>query len=412
MHTTEHAAKTHAADGYADKHYPADGSSDAPVAAEHSELMSKILAGLDAEHPADGDDGSQDDGSAPVDDGSGGQPQDDGSQGAPDDSGSAPVDDGSQGDSSAPVDDGSASTAPQDDGSSGQTQDDAPPADDGSGGGSGGGGSGGGTPPVASPVATFTPAVPKIGFAPRPVISMPTAHPLPFGGVRPTNIAGGRPTVHPKPASMRRPPHTGIHLADDDGYGPYEAPANMGDMGADIFATLLHPLKPMVELVHPPVLAAKAKVAAPHPAAPVHAATFAQHNTGMPIGPVAPKPGLHLVPNPGKGGVLTSNTGIAGGVHPAYPVGHGGGHDEPEAQPSYGQRVGVAFREKPILFLVGLAAVMYLVFVRDDGLWNTVTSTGGKTRKHDKVETFTEEIHTKRESVLGKPTFPAPVAAS
>ena len=77
-----------------------------------------------------------------------------------------------------------------------------------------------------------------------------------------------------------------------------------------------------------------------------------------------------------------------------------------------GQRVGVAFREKPILFLVGLAAVMYLVFVRDDGLWNTVTSTGGKTRKHDKVETFTEEIHTKRESVLGKPTFPAPVAAS
>lgn len=68
--------------------------------------------------------------------------------------------------------------------------------------------------------------------------------------------------------------------------------------------------------------------------------------------------------------------------------------------------------ERPVLFLLALAAALYFIFFKQDSLFETVLHTGTKSRKHDKVETFTEEVHTKREAVIGKPVFPGQPAAA
>ena len=68
--------------------------------------------------------------------------------------------------------------------------------------------------------------------------------------------------------------------------------------------------------------------------------------------------------------------------------------------------------ERPVLFLLALGAALYFIFFKQDSLFETVLHTGTKSRKHDKVETFTEEVHTKREAVIGKPVFPGQSTAS
>ena len=72
----------------------------------------------------------------------------------------------------------------------------------------------------------------------------------------------------------------------------------------------------------------------------------------------------------------------------------------------HGHRFGAFAHEKPALFLLILGIAAYFIFFRENSVFETVLLTGNKSRKHDKVETITEEIHTRRESVLGKPTFP------
>lgn len=62
--------------------------------------------------------------------------------------------------------------------------------------------------------------------------------------------------------------------------------------------------------------------------------------------------------------------------------------------------------ERPVLFLLALGVALYFIFFKQDSLFETVLHTGTKTRRHDKVETVTEEVHTKREAVIGKPVFP------
>jgi hypothetical protein len=98
--------------------------------------------------------------------------------------------------------------------------------------------------------------------------------------------------------------------------------------------------------------------------------------------------------------------GVPVGVGVMGPTGPGYGYGEP-VESIHRHRMGRFAHERPVIFLIALAAILYFLFLSEDSIWEKVSSTGSKSKKHDKVETFTEEIHTKRESVLGKPTFPS-----
>ena len=145
--------------------------------------------------------------------------------------------------------------------------------------------------------------------------------------------------------------------------------------------------------------------------------------------PVKPLPNFLALGNIGgpviKGPINVSNlVGIVGKpVTPVKPIIHPTvlsppAHEEPPKAPEHGgfpfpggfsEIHGHAKRfahERPVLFLLALGAALYFIFFKQDSLFETVLHTGTKTRKHDKVETFTEEVHTKREAVVGKPVFP------
>ena len=207
-------------------------------------------------------------------------------------------------------------------------------------------------------------------------------------------------------AAAPRRPHTGNRYAEsdaeafystasdpqflqptDDGFLPYPYPSS-GTSPVPVVQTGFTPPAPGSAGITLGDILSVVGETAQATTAVANAASIASYHPAVPVGVGVPVVGVGYVPTYGPEGWGPSD----GDMHR-----HG---------------VGRFAHERPVIFLLAFAAILYFLFLSEDSVWEKVLHSGTKSKKHDKVETFTEEIHTKRESVLGKPTFPAPVAAS